>query len=92
MFLKARPATPNRLALIGVVMAGLLLALALAASPQLYEALHHAGGDQEHVCLAPVLKTGGLEGVLAVVLAVEPTVEIIATIPVCEGRRRSPSF
>lgn len=84
MFLKARPSTPTRLALLGAVMAGLLLALALAASPQLHELLHHDGDRQEHVCLATILQAGGFEDVLVVIMAVEPMTEVIATAPLCD--------
>jgi hypothetical protein len=81
MFLKLRPSTGPRLVLIGAVVAGLLLALALAASPQLHELLHHDGEDQEHVCLATILQAGGFEEVLVVIMAVEPMTEVIATAP-----------
>ena len=44
-----------RLALVGAVLAGFVLALALAASPELHERLHHAAGHEEHQCLATLI-------------------------------------
>jgi hypothetical protein len=81
MFLKPRPSTASRLALVGAVVAGLLLALVLAASPKLHERLHHGGGHPDHVCLVTTLQAGGLEDVLVVMMAVEPMAEIVARAP-----------
>lgn len=81
MFLKPRPSKAARLALVGAVVAGLLLALMLAASPQFHELLHHDSDQQEHVCLATILQAGGFEDVLVVLMPVTPMVEIIATAP-----------
>ena len=81
MFLKPRSSTATRLALVGAVVAGLLLAAILAASPQLHERLHHDGGDAEHVCLVTTLQAGGFADLLVVLMAVEPADGIIATAP-----------
>ena len=82
MFVNPRPSTAARLALVGAVVAGLLLATALAASPQLHAWLHHHGDESEHVCLAATLQSGGIEEILVVIMAVEPMAEVVATAPV----------
>ena len=53
-----------RLALTGAVLAGFVLALALAASPKLHERIHHDAGEQEHQCLATTIGGGGCEDAL----------------------------
>ena len=81
MFRKLRSSTATRLAMAGALVAGLLLALALTASPQLHELLHHGGGASEHVCLVTTLQAGGFEGVLVVVMAVGPMAEVVTVAP-----------
>ena len=81
MFPNPRSSTAARLALVGAVVAGLLLAAAFAASPQLHAWLHHDGDQPEHVCLATTLQASGIEEVLIVIMAVEPMAEIVATTP-----------
>ena len=49
----------SRLALISVTLAGFVLALLLAASPELHERLHHDADDDHHECLAKILHAGG---------------------------------
>ena len=79
MLPKPRSSSAAHLALAGAVVAGVLLALVVAASPQLHELLHHLGGsDSEHACLVATLQAGGLDGVLLVVMAVAPMLEIVA--------------
>ena len=92
MFLKPRLSTVARLALVGAVVAGLLLAAVLAASPQLHELLHRDGDDSEHVCLVTILHAGGFEDVLVVALAVAPMAEIIATAPLREVEKAESFF
>lgn len=92
MFLKPRQSTATRLALVGAVVAGLLLALMLAASPQLHELLHHDSGQPEHVCLATILQAGGCEDVLVVLMVVTPIVEIVATAPLRAAEKAESFF
>ena len=54
-----RHAGYGRLALVGATLAGFLLALLLAASPELHERLHHDADHDDHECLATVLHAGG---------------------------------
>ena len=58
------PAAPRhfpipRLALCGAVLAGLLLALLMAVSPELHDKLHHDANGSEHVCLVTILAANG---------------------------------
>ena len=48
-----------RLALTCAVLAGFVLALALAALPELHERIHHTSDHQEHQCLATTIGGGG---------------------------------
>ena len=50
-----------RLALIGAVIAGLVLALMMAVSPELHELVHHDGDAMEHQCLVTLMQTGGCD-------------------------------
>ena len=92
MFLKPHASAVARLALVGALMAGLLLAAALAASPQLHAWLHHGGEQPEHVCLATTLQAGGLEEILAVIMAVDPMAEIVATAPLRDAEEAESFF
>jgi hypothetical protein len=60
-----------RSALVGAVAAGLLLALALAASPQLHQLVHSDSGQPCHGCLATTLQAGAYEAVIVVVVAIQ---------------------
>lgn len=71
-----------RLALCGAVLAGFVLALLMAASPELHERLHHEAGEAEHTCLAATFESGGcddavpapaLSAFVAMLLEVAPT-------------------
>lgn len=92
MFLKPRSTPFARLALAGAVLAGLLLAVALAASPELHERLHHDGDEQEHVCLATTLQAGGFGDVLVALMVVAPMAEIIATEPLHAAEKAESFF
>ena len=50
-----------RLALCSAVLAGFVLALLMAASPELHERLHHDDDHGHHACLATVLHAGGCD-------------------------------
>ena len=84
MFRKSRTYTATRLALVCAVMAGLLLALALAAFPALHERLHQDADHHEHTCLVTILQLGGFDDAPVVAMAVETMAETIATAPVRE--------
>ena len=53
--------TAARLALVGTLLVGFVLALALAASPELHHRTHHDADQQEHQCLATTIGGGGCE-------------------------------
>ena len=61
MFHALRHAKIPRLAIGGAVLAGLLLALLMAASPELHERWHHDADGPEHVCLATTLAANGCD-------------------------------
>ena len=63
MFAATRHSAIPRLVLCGAVLAGLLLALLMAVSPELHDTLHHDSGGPEHVCLATVLAGNGCDDV-----------------------------
>ncbi len=50
-----------RLTLFGAVLAGFVLALALAALPELHERIHHDADQEDHQCLATTIGNGGCE-------------------------------
>ncbi|MBI5505045.1 MAG: hypothetical protein HY899_09590 [Deltaproteobacteria bacterium] len=77
--------TTARAALLGAVLAGYVLGLALASSPQLHDFFHHDAEQSQHVCLATTLHAGQSEPVLGVVDAVEPVATPIAKFPPCEA-------
>ena len=54
-----------RLALFGAVLAGFVLALALAASPELHERIHRDAAHQEHQCLATTIGGGWEDALIA---------------------------
>jgi hypothetical protein len=58
-----------RVAVLATVLAGFLLAFALAASPSLHERFHHGQSDHhgQHECLATLLAAGGFDDLLSVV-------------------------
>jgi hypothetical protein len=60
-----------RLALVGTVAAGFLLALALATSPQLHQLVHPDSGQPCHGCLATTLQAGAYEAIIVVVVAIQ---------------------
>ena len=76
-----------RLALIGAVIAGLVLALLMAVSPELHELIHHDGDAMEHQCLGTLMQTGGCDdtapeaivvaGFLATLFGPEPSGESV---------------
>jgi len=61
-----------RAALFGAALAGYVLAVGLASSPQLHDLFHHDAEQRQHVCLATTLHTGQAAPTAVVVLAVEP--------------------
>lgn len=69
-----------RTALVGAVLAGYLLALALASSPELHDAFHHDASQSNHACLATILHAGQSEPVVVVVMAAEPAAAPIAKV------------
>ena len=77
-----RQAGRSRVTLSGALFAGLLLALSLAASPQLHELIHHDGAAEQHECLAYTLQTGGSEAVPLVVITMRPLGEHCVSLPV----------
>jgi hypothetical protein len=50
-----------RFALVYALLAGMVLALMMAVSPQLHDKLHHDESDEHHECLATVLHAGGCD-------------------------------
>ena len=50
-----------RLALGSAVIAGLVLALLMAVSPELHELVHHDGDAKDHQCLVTLMQTGGCD-------------------------------
>jgi hypothetical protein len=59
MLKSLRHAGVLRLALVGAVLAGFLMALALATSSALHERIHHDADQPEHQCLATAIGCGG---------------------------------
>lgn len=66
---RSRHLAASRAVLIGVVLAGYMLASALAGSPQLHDFLHHDADQSQHVCLATTLHAGAFEPIVAVIAA-----------------------
>jgi hypothetical protein len=79
MFRVLRQAVSMRVALIGATLLGVLIALAMAASPALHERLHPDFGrhdpGEHHECLATLLAAGGCDDASHV----SPTLEFLAT-------------
>lgn len=50
-----------RIALGCAVIAGLVLALLMAVSPELHELVHHDGDAKEHQCLVTLMQAGGCD-------------------------------
>ena len=59
-----------KILLAAVVMDGFVLALAMDASPELHEKIHHDADDGDHDCLVTQLQHGGFESVLVACLPV----------------------
>ena len=70
-----------RVVLVGAVVAGFLLALALATSPQLHQLVHPDGGQPFHSCLATTLQAGAYEAVIVVVVATQLAVASVTRAP-----------
>lgn len=70
-----------RLALVSAVLAGFVLALALAASPELHERIHHDADQEEHQCLATTIGGGGCEDALVAPMLVGFVAVFSATVP-----------
>ena len=87
-----RHAAVFRLALVGVVLAGFVLALALAASPELHERLHHDAGHEEHQCLATVIGGGGCEDGPAAPTLASFVAVLFATVPEDHSRAAEAQF
>ena len=49
-------------ALIGLLLANLLIVVVLAASPELHQLLHQDAGRSEHECAITVMLSGGSDG------------------------------
>lgn len=80
-----------RLALVGAVLAGFVLALALAASPELHEWIHHDADQREHQCLATTIGGGCEDGPAAPTLANFVAV-LFATVPEDHSRAAESQF
>jgi hypothetical protein len=70
-----------RFALVGAVAAGVLLALALATSPELHQLVHPDGGQPAHSCLATTLQAGAYEAVIVVVVAIQLAAASVTRVP-----------
>ncbi|MEA3212842.1 MAG: hypothetical protein QOE70_5899 [Chthoniobacter sp.] len=71
-----------RIALLCAVLVGFVLALALAASPQLHELIHHDDGHGEHQCLAVTLQSGGSDAAAVAPLVTQAFLaELFALVP-----------
>ena len=92
MLPKCRVPTAARLALVGAIIAGLLLTLVLVAVPHLHARLHHDADHQEHTCLVTILQSGGFDEAPIVTMAVVPMAEMIATAPVREVKNAESFF
>jgi hypothetical protein len=82
-----RSALPNatipRFALVGALLAGIVLALLMAVSGELHELVHRDGGAPEHQCLATLMQTGGCDGTLPQALIVAAFLaSLFGTVPV----------
>ena len=69
-----------RFALVGAAVAGFMLALALATSPQLHRLVHPDSDQPAHSCIATTLQTGAYEAVI-IVLAIQLVAASLARIP-----------
>jgi hypothetical protein len=56
-----RHAVIPRVALVATLLTAFVLALILAASPELHAKVHDHGGEQEHECLATIIASGGCD-------------------------------
>ena len=56
------PRSLARVALIGAIIAGYILALVLEASPLLHKRLHHDADDAQHGCLVTTINHSGCDG------------------------------
>ena len=50
-----------RLALVGAMLAGIVMAVLMAVSPDLHDLVHHDGGAGEHQCLVTMMLAGGCD-------------------------------
>lgn len=99
-----RHAVIFRLALVGAVLAGFVLALTLAASPELHERLHHHAdhddqdghdghdGHEEHECLAKTFTSGGCEDMQVAPTLVGFVAVLFATVPADHSRAVASAF
>jgi hypothetical protein len=69
-------------ALIGLLLANLLIVVVLAASPQLHQLFHHDADRGEHQCAVTVMLGGGSDGSSA-----PPVFEAVAIAPISLGFR-----
>lgn len=90
-----RHAAVFRLALVGAVLAGFVLALTLAASPELHERLHHHDdhdGHEQHECLAKTFTSGGCEDMQVAPTLVGFVAVLFATVPEDHSRAVASAF
>jgi hypothetical protein len=77
--------THARFAIVGTVIAGFLLGLALAMSPQLHKLVHPDGDQPFHSCLATTLQAGAYDTVDVVAVAIQLVATSVATVPPRDG-------
>jgi hypothetical protein len=88
-----RHAEKSRLALVTLVLAGMLLAVLMSASPDLHRRLHHDADDQQHECLVTVLHAGGCDAAApAPVLAAVHQVILFTAAPILHAQWVEPLF
>ena len=81
-----------RLALIGAVLTGFVLAFVLAASPELHERLHHDEDGEHHECLATVLHAGACDDAAPAQALASFIATLFAVLPVGETRAADSLF
>lgn len=84
----------SRMAACSGWLAGLfvVLALLLAASPQVHQLIHHHDDAHQHECLACTLQKGGCEAVGAAIVVVRSLGESCSTVPVLRAECRGSFF
>ncbi len=75
-----------RLALVCALLAGMLLALMMAVSPELHDFAHHDGDKNGHQCLVTLMLTGGCDDTAPEALVVTAFLAtLFGTVPVGES-------